>query len=53
VGGERPIDIHQRHLLVDVKAEHAPLILKKLAGIKLKGEALAPAVATEADRAAE
>ncbi|HRI82115.1 MAG TPA: DEAD/DEAH box helicase [Opitutaceae bacterium] len=47
------IDIHQRHLLVDVKAEHAPLILKKLAGIKLKGEALAPAVATEADRAAE
>ena len=47
------IDIHQRHLLVDVKAEHADLIGKKLTGIKLKGVALAPAVATEADRAAE
>jgi ATP-dependent RNA helicase DeaD len=47
------IDIHQRHLLVDVKSEHASLIGKKLTGIKLKGVALAPAVATEADRAAE
>jgi len=36
------IDIHQRHVLVDVEAEHAALIVKKLAGIRLKGEALAP-----------
>jgi ATP-dependent RNA helicase DeaD len=47
------IDLHQRHLLVDVKADHAALILKKLAGIKLKGEALAPAMATDTHRAAE
>jgi ATP-dependent RNA helicase DeaD len=39
------IDIHQRHVLVDVAQEHAALIVKKLAGIRLKGEALAPAVA--------
>jgi ATP-dependent RNA helicase DeaD len=39
------IDIHQRHVLVDVDAEHAALIVKKLAGIRLKGEALAPAIA--------
>ena len=41
------IDIHQRHMLVDVDKEHAPLIIKKLAGIRLKGEALAPALAGE------
>jgi ATP-dependent RNA helicase DeaD len=40
------IDIHERHLLVDVKAEHAELIGKKLTGIKVKGELLAPALAT-------
>jgi ATP-dependent RNA helicase DeaD len=39
------IDIHQRHMLVDVDREHAPLIVKKLTGIRLKGEALAPALA--------
>ena len=39
------IDIHQRHVLVDVDQEHAALIVKKLAGIRLKGEALAPALA--------
>ena len=39
------IDIHQRHLLVDVDQEHAALIVKKLAGIRVKGEALAPALA--------
>lgn len=39
------IDIHQRHTLADVAAEHAPLIVAKLAGIKLKGVALAPAPA--------
>jgi ATP-dependent RNA helicase DeaD len=36
------IDIHQRHVLVDVVAEHVPLVLEKLAGIPLKGETLAP-----------
>ena len=39
------IDIHQRHVLVDVAQEHAALIVSKLAGIRLKGEALAPAIA--------
>ncbi len=47
------IDIHQRHLLVDVKAEHAELIGKKLTGIKVKGEVLAPALATPGDMAKE
>ncbi|MBW8781103.1 MAG: DEAD/DEAH box helicase [Verrucomicrobia bacterium] len=47
------MDIHQRHTLVDVAAEHAPLILQKLAGIRVKNVSLAPAVATDADRAAE
>jgi ATP-dependent RNA helicase DeaD len=36
------IDIHQRHTLVDVAESEAELILKKLAGIRLKGVALAP-----------
>jgi len=38
------IDIHQRHTLADVAQEHAALIVTKLAGIRLKGEALAPAL---------
>jgi ATP-dependent RNA helicase DeaD len=37
------IDIHQRHTLVDVAEEHAAQIVKKLTGIPLKGEELAPA----------
>jgi ATP-dependent RNA helicase DeaD len=37
------MDIHQRHTLVDVKEAEADFIVKKLAGIKLKGVALAPA----------
>jgi ATP-dependent RNA helicase DeaD len=41
------IDIHQRHTLVDVRESEAELILKKLAGIKVKGVALAPTRATE------
>jgi ATP-dependent RNA helicase DeaD len=39
------LDIHQRHTLVDVAEAEAPFILKKLAGIKVKGVALAPALA--------
>ena len=39
------IDIHQRHTLVDVAEEHAALIVKKMTGIRLKGEALTPALA--------
>jgi ATP-dependent RNA helicase DeaD len=39
------VDIHQRHTLVDVIQEHAELALKKLAGIKVKGVALVPALA--------
>ncbi len=38
------IDIHQRHTLVDVAEAEAPVILKKLVGIKVKGIALAPAL---------
>jgi ATP-dependent RNA helicase DeaD len=34
------IDIHQRHLLVDVAEEHADLVIEKLNGIRMKGEAL-------------
>jgi ATP-dependent RNA helicase DeaD len=41
------IDIHQRHTLVDVAENEAPLIVKKLEGIRLKGVALAPALASE------
>lgn len=37
------LDIHQRHTLVDVEEAQADFIAKKLAGIKLKGVALAPA----------
>lgn len=42
------IDIHQRHLLVDVAADHAGLIAEKLNGIRVKGEILkvTPADAT-------
>jgi ATP-dependent RNA helicase DeaD len=38
------IDIHQRHTLADVAKEHAEVIVKKLAGIKLKAVALEPAL---------
>ncbi len=41
------IDIHQRHLLVDVKEEHVRTIMQKLEGIRVKGEVLAPTLATE------
>ena len=34
------IDIHQRHLIVDVAEEHAELVLEKLNGIRMKGESL-------------
>ncbi|PAW66938.1 MAG: DEAD/DEAH box helicase [Opitutia bacterium Tous-C1TDCM] len=41
------IDIHQRHTLVDVRAEAADTVLQKLAGIRVKGIALEPAKAGE------
>ncbi len=47
------MDIHQRHTLVDVSSEHVPLILQKMHGIRVKNIALEPALATDADRAAE
>ena len=37
------IDIHQRHTLVDVAGDQADLVVRKLAGIKIKGIALEPA----------
>jgi len=42
------IDIHQRHTLVDVAEAEAPAIVKKLAGVKMKGVVLAPAPLAEA-----
>lgn len=39
------IDIHEAHSHVDVRSEHAELVVKKLEGIRLKGVALRPAVA--------
>lgn len=47
------IDIHQRHLLVDVSEAHAADITKKLAGVRMKGEVLKPSLATDAQRAEE
>ncbi len=41
------IDIHQRHTLADVAEEQVEFILKKMAGIKVKGVALAPSRVTE------
>lgn len=40
------IDIHQRHTLADVAADQAEFIVSKLKGIKLKGIALEPSMAT-------
>jgi ATP-dependent RNA helicase DeaD len=39
------IDIHQRHSLVDVAEAHAGLVVKKLAGIRVKGQVLSPTLA--------
>ncbi len=39
------IDMHQRHTLVDVTSSEAAFIVKKLAGIRLKGIALEPSLA--------
>jgi ATP-dependent RNA helicase DeaD len=47
------IDIHQRHVLVDVATEHAPVIVQKLTGIKMKSTALAPAMAGSTEGAKE
>lgn len=40
------IDIHERHTLVDVAENAVPVVIKKLAGIRLKGVALAPVLPT-------
>jgi len=44
------IDIHQRHTLVDVAEANSGFILQKLAGIKVKGVALAPTQAGNEDK---
>ena len=44
------IDIHQRHTLADVAEKEAEFIVKKLAGIKLKGIALEPTLAAPETR---
>ncbi|HEX2099165.1 MAG TPA: DbpA RNA binding domain-containing protein [Candidatus Synoicihabitans sp.] len=41
------IDIHQRHSLVDVSAEHASLVVDKLSGVRVKGQVLRPALADQ------
>jgi ATP-dependent RNA helicase DeaD len=38
------IDIHEAHTHVDVLSEHAPLVIQKLAGIRLKDQALTVAL---------
>ncbi len=38
------IDIHEEHTLVDVAAEHAALVVAKLAGIRIKNQSLKPAL---------
>lgn len=43
------IDLHQRHALVDVATEHAPLVLTKLNGVRVRGHSLKVALATKAD----
>jgi len=40
------VDVHQRHTLADVAAAEAAFIVKKLAGIRVKGIALEPTMAT-------
>jgi ATP-dependent RNA helicase DeaD len=40
------IDIHQRHTIADVAEAEVEFVVKKLTGIKLKGEALAPKLAS-------
>lgn len=47
------IDIRQRHTLVDIVEEHAAFVLEKLRGIRVKGQALTPALATERDSETE
>ncbi len=47
------IDIHQRHSLVDVSADAAELVLHKLAGIRIKGETMAPTLAKTGDNESE
>jgi ATP-dependent RNA helicase DeaD len=47
------VDIHQRHALIDIVSEHAELVITRLAGIRVKGETLKPAIATEANRSTE
>ncbi len=43
------IDLHQRHALVDVAAEHAATIVQKLNGVRVRGHTLQVALATAAD----
>ena len=40
------IDIHQRHTLVDVREEHAPLIIEKVNGIRVRGATVRVALAS-------
>ncbi|MBL9208380.1 MAG: DEAD/DEAH box helicase [Opitutaceae bacterium] len=47
------IDIRQRHTLVDIAEEHAAFVLEKLRGIRVKGQGLTPALATERDSETE
>lgn len=45
------IDIHQRHTLVDIAEDQALFVIEKLTGIRVKGESLAPTLATAGDKA--
>jgi ATP-dependent RNA helicase DeaD len=44
------IDIHQRHSLVDVVADQADLILRKLNGVRIRGHTLKLSLATPEEK---
>jgi ATP-dependent RNA helicase DeaD len=45
------IDIHQRHSLIDVAADQADLVLRKMNGIRIRGHALKVSLATVEEKA--
>jgi ATP-dependent RNA helicase DeaD len=47
------IDIHQRHALVDVAADQAQLVIKKMTGIRIRGHAIKASLATTEEKVRE
>jgi ATP-dependent RNA helicase DeaD len=44
------IDIHQRHALVDIAADQAQLVIKKMTGIRIRGHAIKASLATTEEK---